>query len=96
MLRTITFNARSLRQPEVIELIIDYMRAHGIHCAALQETWLPGSLVEQNKGFTIVRHNADQKAGERGGVAIILDAGPPRRGTVPATPSGTSPTASSR
>ena len=74
MLRTITFNARSLRQPEVIELIIDYMRAHGIHCAALQETWLPGSLVEQNKGFTIVRHNADQKAGERGGVAIVLDA----------------------
>ena len=73
MLRLITFNVRSLRRPEALDLIINFMRTHGIHCAALQETWLPGSLVEQNKGFTIIRHNADGKAGERGGVAILLD-----------------------
>ena len=47
MLRLITFNVRSLRQPEALDLIINFMRTHGIHCAALQETWLAGSHVEQ-------------------------------------------------
>ena len=49
------------------------MRQHNIHVAALQETWLPGTHVEENKGFTFVRHNAEGKSGERGGVAIVLD-----------------------
>ena len=72
-LRFLTFNVRSLRRPEAYDLLINYMRTHNIHVAAVQETWLPGTHVETNTGFTFVRHNAEGKPGKRGGVAIVLD-----------------------
>ena len=72
-LRFLTFNVRSLRRPEAYDLLINYMRKHAIHVAAVQETWLPGTHVETNTGFTFVRHNAEGKPGNRGGVAIVLD-----------------------
>jgi len=73
VLRTLSLNVRSLRQIGSIELIVRYLRAHGIGCAALQETWLQGQDTAEIDGFTVIRNNSEGVAGMRGGVAIVLD-----------------------
>ena len=70
MLRTISHNVRSLRQPEAIEVIIASMQANHVEAYCMQETWLGGSEVKTNKGYTIVLVN-DPDA-KRRGVGIIL------------------------
>ena len=70
MLRTISHNVRSLRQPEATELIIASMQANHVEAYCMQETWLGGSEVKTNKGFTIILVN-DLDA-KRRGVGIIL------------------------
>ena len=50
VLRTASHNARSLRQPEAIELILSYMRQHKLDIIASQETWRAGFSIENNKG----------------------------------------------
>ena len=70
MLRTISHNVRSLRQPEAMEIIIASMQANHVEAYCMQETWLGGSEVKTNKGYTIVLVN-DPDA-KRRGVGIIL------------------------
>ena len=57
MLRTISHNVRSLRQPEAIEVIIASMQANHVEAYCMQETWLGGSQVKTNKGYTTVLVN---------------------------------------
>ena len=73
MLRTISHNVRSLRQPEAIEIIIACMQASHVEAYCMQETWLGGSEVKTNKGYTIVLVN-DPDA-KRRGVGIVLSKG---------------------
>ena len=42
VLRTISHNVRSLRQPEAIEVIIASMQANHVEAYCMQETWLGG------------------------------------------------------
>merc|ERR1712185_463079 len=70
VLRTISHNVRSLRQPEAIEVIIASMQANHVEAYCMQETWLGGSEVKTNKGYTIVLVN--EPDAKRRGVGIIL------------------------
>ena len=54
VLRTVSHNVRSLRQPEAIELVIANMQASRVEAYCMQETWLGGSEVKTNKGYTII------------------------------------------
>ena len=49
VLRAVSHNVQSLRQPESIELVISFMRERGVDIYAVQETWREGSGVETNK-----------------------------------------------
>ena len=70
VLRTASHNARSLRQPEAIELVISYMQRLRIAVMGMQETWLSGSFTKSNKGYFIINNNKD--GAQRRGVAICL------------------------
>ena len=43
VLRAVSHNVQSLRQPESIELVISFMRERGVDIYAVQETWREGS-----------------------------------------------------
>eukprot|EP00937_MAST-01D_sp_MAST-1D-sp2_P002695 g2695.t1 len=62
--------AEFIEQKEGIELVIEYMRAKRVEVYCMQETWLGGSGVYCNKGFTIIYTNVD--GARRGGVGIVL------------------------
>jgi len=51
-------------------LVIEYMRARRVEVYCMQETWLGGSGVYCNKGYTIIYANEDGVC--RGGVGIVL------------------------
>ena len=70
MLRTVSHNVRSLKQHEAIELVISYIRRHGVGIYCMQETWLPGSSIMSNKGHIIIFFNKDDA--HRRGVGIVL------------------------
>ena len=50
VLRAVSHNVQSLRQPESIELVISFMKESRVDIYAVQETWREGSGVESNKG----------------------------------------------
>ena len=57
VLRTASHNARGLRRPEAIELILSYMRKRRLDVYASQETWREGFSIEDNKGYIIINNN---------------------------------------
>ena len=70
VLRAVSHNVQSLRQPESIELVISFMRERRVDIYAVQETWREGSGVETNKGHTFIRRNAEGLM--RRGVGFVL------------------------
>ena len=70
VLRVVSHNVQSLRQPESIELVISSMKESRVDIYAVQETWREGSGVESNKGFVFIRRNEEEL--KRRGVGFVL------------------------
>ena len=83
VLRVVSHNVQSLRQPESIELVISFMKESRVDIYAVQETWREGSGVESNKGFVFIRRNEEEL--KRQVWASCCRAVLPRHGTRPVT-----------
>jgi len=64
VLRAVSHNVQSLRQPESIELVISFMRERGVDIYAVQETWREGSGVETSALTRNIRSGSPAAAGE--------------------------------
>ena len=70
VLRAVSHNVQSLRQPESMELVISFMVERNVDIYAMQETWREGSGVETNKGHVFIRRNEEGLM--RRGVGFVL------------------------